>query len=1507
MLKLKTIVYILALALVIFATETNAQGPSQTPQGFKDGPLVKVGTGLAEVYQQYQDAQLSGVAFRANTPAISATSETIVIEAVATNNVAQLQADLESLGLQNPSSAGHMVSGVLPISAIPDVAALDSLRFARPAYYLTRAGSVTSQGDATMNADIARANFGVDGSGVKIGILSDTARCLGTFEDDIDSGDLPTSSQVTQEGPCTPGTDEGRALMQLTHDTSPNTSMLFATAIGGQAAFATAIFALDFTYDADIIYDDIIYLPEPMFQDGIVAQAVDAAFNNGVAYFSSAGNEGRDAYESAYVNGEPSTILATGTSHDFDPGEAVNTRQSVTIPTGASVSISLQWDEPFASAGGTGATNDLDIFLLDSSNTVVASSANANVGGDAVEVLSFTNNTASNAFNLVIERDTTKGGSDPGLLKYVFFGSMIINEYDTNTPSLYGHANTDGAMAVGASFYATPTTLESFSSAGPTQILFDTDGNRLGTPITRNKPDIVGPDGVNTTFFGTDIPQDADNFPNFFGTSASVAHIAAVAALMLDANPNLEPASLYQLIRDSALDMNGAGFDFDSGYGFIQADLAVQNSFPADLELTKTGPSGILEAGETFDFVVAVTNIGSSASTNTVLTDILPSGLSFLSSLSTPASTCSDNSGTVTCQLGAIGSGQTATTTLTVKHSSSSNLTNTASVTSDNFDLDTSNNTDSASVTFIAPDLVLTKVVSKEVVTVGETIAYTIGVTNIGSSTSNNAILIDPIPSEISYVSSTSTTVSLCNFALGTVTCSLGNLAVGQSSTTTIVTTATSAGTANNTASVSSDETDMDISDNSDSESITIEAPPILPDLVITKTGSPNPVQVGQTLIYTIGVTNIGSSTSNNAILIDSIPSEIDYVSSTSTTGSPCDFPSGTVRCNLGNLAVGQSSTTTIVTTAKSAGTANNTASVSSDETDMNNTDNTDNESITIEAVVTSNPPSTSSGGSSGGGGRRRPSTPTETPEPIETPAPIPVPTEAPVILDAPPPPSPTPIPPGDLENRPIDEAVRIIEDAPLQDAVDSIEQITIEKKTEILAEADRQTAADIIEELQLTSTIEIVESMDSENLSEILPLVSPERLYEIPPTLLSEKFPNVSIEQLVGEIGPQPHPDLERPTSKQDSPTISTYFVTRTIQSQWAVLIGSPAPLDEVLGKFTNSLASIRVITEDILEPPPSVPKFPPDVVLNSMFTIDLPDSREEDLSVVHVTLFVEKDWVSDHDIHPWSIQFNRLNEESSTWVPFPTKRIREDDTRIYYSVGIPGFSLFALTGSTALPQQEFQVANLNITPESPEANEKITITASVTNLSDNAAIYPASLFIDSTLEDAEPLALDAGETALISFTTSRPEGQYRIRLDRLFGEIQVAARTEEFVLLASTATLAPISAIEITPTPTPTPRPTATPQPTATPVPTTTPMATATLTPTATQVVVAASLEPTATVEPQAIEASAQQPGESSNRRPIIVIAGFGIVGSIAIIGYIIYSRRRRLTADTANPNAE
>lgn len=150
-----------------------------------------------------------------------------------------------------------------------------------------------------------------------MGSLSDSFDCTapGSAAIDVANDDLPDNISVLLDipGGCI---DEGRAMMQLVHDVAPGTGQAFHTAFTGQAGFANGIIALQEVAGADIIVDDVIYFTEPMFQDGIIAQAAQQVADNGSAYFSSAGNGSFNSWEGTFT---PGGVLGPYLLHDFNP------------------------------------------------------------------------------------------------------------------------------------------------------------------------------------------------------------------------------------------------------------------------------------------------------------------------------------------------------------------------------------------------------------------------------------------------------------------------------------------------------------------------------------------------------------------------------------------------------------------------------------------------------------------------------------------------------------------------------------------------------------------------------------------------------------------------------------------------------------------------------------------------------------------------------------------------------------------------------------------------------------------------------------------------------------------------------------------------------------------------------------------------------------------------------------------------------------------------------------
>lgn len=508
----------------------------------------------------------------------------VSISAVAQAEGSELLDQLSALGLTGGVADGRTVTGHLPVPSIDEAGELASLQFIRPVWKVLSVGSVTSQGDSAMKADVARAplpdGFDVDGSGVTVGTISDSFNCALGYDADVQSGDLPAGI-VPLKDDC-PGSDEGRAMMQHIADVAPGATQLFHTAGEDQVSMALAVEALK-TAGADVIVDDVAFLDEPWFQDGPIAQAVDVAAAAGVGYFSAAGNSGRSSYESSFR--DAGLTSATGqTIHDFDPTDKVDIAQRLKVPPGAELDLALQWDDNFGTLSPTAGApkTDLDFVVLDDLGDVLAASIlRQSTTLEPVEAMPFSLLNVTDEAVFVDVAIIRNSGPTPARMKWIDIGgATLVEEFGAvSVGTVFGHAQALGAMSVGAASAlqtVTPPLIELYSSVGGGSILRDRTGSDLGATVSRQRPTFVGPDDANTTFFGVDSPIDDDAFKNFPGTSAAAPHAAAVAALALDKEPTATRDDICNVLSSTAVDMGSTtGADAESGHGFIDANAAL--------------------------------------------------------------------------------------------------------------------------------------------------------------------------------------------------------------------------------------------------------------------------------------------------------------------------------------------------------------------------------------------------------------------------------------------------------------------------------------------------------------------------------------------------------------------------------------------------------------------------------------------------------------------------------------------------------------------------------------------------------------------------------------------------------------------------------------------------------------------------------------------------------------------------------------------------------------------
>jgi hypothetical protein len=635
-------------------------------------PLGTGGTGtdtnhiapdLLSVYQRSTGQQVTNLA--GTDSLFMYDSQGRIAVDISAQDMNQVLPGLQSLGFQVTASLPnfHMIEGYLPVSSILDTTQLvpDGLWGVTASYKpMTGAGSALSEGVNALEADrIQNGNpTGYDGTGVKVGILSDSYNNLGAAAADVASGDLPgvgnpdgftTPVTVLQDEPSG-GEDEGRAMLQIVHDVAPGATLGFATAfVGNQAGFAQNIknLADPLQFGANIIADDVFYFAEPYWQEGPIGQAIDIVEAQGVAYFALAGNLGSQAYESTSVSFTSATISGISGSaqnyYDFGGG---TTKQQITIGNNQQVSLGLQWDQPWYGLG-TGVQTNINFYLLDdTTGNIVASSTQNNVTfQQPFQFLQYKNTSGSaHIYDVVIEK--ANAGPDPGRIKYVNFGAnnygpVTFDNFATNSPTLIPHAADTNAVAVAAAPFYQQHTPESYSSMGPATFLFDSSGNRLGTPQVVNKPDVMAIDGVSTTFFG-DAAFKPNGFPTFFGTSAATPHAAAVAALVLQANPGFTPTQLYTRLENTAdpnvsIDANSSNFNTTAGnvnlvgHGLVDAYRAINPSAPtpATPNYTDGFETGVLgSAWEVYDTGAGRTQVNTANTPASGAYDLTMDGLS---------------------------------------------------------------------------------------------------------------------------------------------------------------------------------------------------------------------------------------------------------------------------------------------------------------------------------------------------------------------------------------------------------------------------------------------------------------------------------------------------------------------------------------------------------------------------------------------------------------------------------------------------------------------------------------------------------------------------------------------------------------------------------------------------------------------------------------------------------------------------------------------------------------
>jgi len=466
---------------------------------------------------------------------------------------------------------GRVVQAWLPIEALETIALLSRVLYIEPPQYVdSKVGSVTTAGDVVQRFDQARGLFGVNGAGIRVGVVADGLKGL---EASISTGDLPpttfrcqtlsmpviersngclaseklveTRGGVTGK-PITAGEDlaagaEGTAMLEIIHDLAPGAELwLVSTATSLDLADGWEFLA----GMTDVVVSDLV--TPGFFPNGQstvtqqIAEVTNRAGNRARAYVQAIGNQAEAHYSGIYA--DSGFNPGAGNYHSFaanqetDGPATPSTGNEIAIGPRESVGIVLTWDDPAAAS-----TNDYDLVLTDCDGRVLDESSERQNGfQEPLEAIVGGNESFASVLKVCYHvRNFQNHAAAKTLNVHFFLAPILSHEYNTSGKSLEVPADTPGDfIAVGAVPASSPDTIEPFSSRGPT---FD------GRP----KPDLVATDDVSVS--------GAGGFPEAFpGTSAAAPHVAGLAALLLEIYPDFTRSGLKTLMMDTAFHLGEA-------------------------------------------------------------------------------------------------------------------------------------------------------------------------------------------------------------------------------------------------------------------------------------------------------------------------------------------------------------------------------------------------------------------------------------------------------------------------------------------------------------------------------------------------------------------------------------------------------------------------------------------------------------------------------------------------------------------------------------------------------------------------------------------------------------------------------------------------------------------------------------------------------------------------------------------------------------------------------------
>ncbi len=345
---------------------------------------------------------------------------------------------------------------------------------------------------------------------------------------------------------------------------------------------------------------------------------------------------------------------------------------------------------------------------------------------------------------------------------------------------------------------------------------------------------------------------------------------------------------------------------------FIKAADDVDLKADVNIKITQTDSPDPIKPDNELTYTLTIENIGDNNAGFILVEETLPAGVEFISADGTDWK-CKNQTAKIKCdfQKGFLKPGD-ITSDIVIKVKAPSNakdtLTNTATVSSTGKETDSSDNT-STEETKIATEaevnLKITQTDSPDPIEQGKELTYTLSIENIGKEDANVIKVEDTLPKDVEFISATG-----CSEKDNKVVCDIQSLKAGETASDIVIKVKVSSkakNTLTNIATVTASEKETDDSDNTSTEETKIATKAEV-NLKITQTDSPDPIEQGKELTYTLSIENIGKEDANVIKVEDTLPKDVEFISATG-----CSEKGNKVICDIQSLKAGETTPEIII------------------------------------------------------------------------------------------------------------------------------------------------------------------------------------------------------------------------------------------------------------------------------------------------------------------------------------------------------------------------------------------------------------------------------------------------------------------------------------------------------------------------------------------------------------------------------------------------------------------